>query len=711
MVPPGSRRWRWWFPLGLAALAALHFSSRAILAKRLLTLPKSGVRISIGLGIGLLAFPTFAHAFYPDFHSAYFPTSISALLMLAGLAAFLGAVTWFAQHRRWWLCPALLAVVVLPFLFPQNQVENRLPHMRDSSADTDYYARPRKLVDIDAIRRTESGQLSDLDALQAWNRRMRAEFGEAQPVVLVTCSGGASASAIYTADVLLTLEEQCPGFSRRIRLVSGASGGMLGASYFVTQLRPGGVIDTARNHPAYRAYVDAAQDSDVPADSEEFRQIDAAYRTVMRECRTEFFRGLEADFLSPIVQKWLHKDLPLSPLGFLTGGTTNDRGSALERAWSTHLRGALDVPFGDLRPEEATGDLPSLVFTPMMVEDGRQLLISNLDLDYMVESGRLHGGMMSYTGLEFFKAFPHADEFRLSTAVRMNASFPFFSPAAALPTDPVRHVVDAGYYDNYGMVVATKWLNHEPNRRYLHGEFAAAKGAAGKIPQILLLRIKCFGNDQTAQLIPTAEELRTYAADRGVARVPTSKLGATADEWKAAGESESPVRTEGGMFTATAPLTGLFSSWRANMIYRSDERLNAAVARMERRDNGAFGVAVDARTILCGVEPSLNWVLTATEREAIHEDVRRYLADPLMFANFYRQRSTERRITAAGDPSQNAPLPPQSQRLEKPEIIAKQTELLYGTKNLTPTQLDSLKDKVKLGEFQSTLPLSASPKR
>ena len=106
-----------------------------------------------------------------------------------------------------------------------------------------------------------------------------------------------------------------------------------------------------------------------------------------------------------------------------------------------------------------------------------------------------------------------------------------------------------------------------------------------------------------------------------------------------------------GMSEVIAPLTGLFSAHRANMIYRSDERLNAAVARMERRDDGAFGVAVDARTILCGVEPSLNWVLTAMEREAIHEDVRRYLADPLMFANFYRQRSTQRRMTSTSPSS------------------------------------------------------------
>jgi hypothetical protein len=142
------------------------------------------------------------------------------------------------------------------------------------------------------------------------------------------------------------------------------------------------------------------------------------------------------------------------------------------------------------------------VFTPMMIEDGRQLIISNLNLDYMVESGRDEGEKnaskllpilgpllripvpvpckncdyepLSLMGVEFFKLFPHADEFKLSTAVRMNASFPFLSPAAALPTDPVRHVVDAGYYDNYGMMVATKWFQSDRNRDFLTQTFGLA---------------------------------------------------------------------------------------------------------------------------------------------------------------------------------------------------------------------------------------------
>ena len=65
----------------------------------------------------------------------------------------------------------------------------------------------------------------------------------------------------------------------------------------------------------------------------------------------------------------------------------------------------------------------------------------------------------SLTAFEFFRLFPKAKEFRLSTAIRMNASFPYVSPAVSLPTTPPRRVVDAGYYDNYGIQVAAAWIS------------------------------------------------------------------------------------------------------------------------------------------------------------------------------------------------------------------------------------------------------------
>ena len=68
-------------------------------------------------------------------------------------------------------------------------------------------------------------------------------------------------------------------------------------------------------------------------------------------------------------------------------------------------------------------------------------------------------GSISRSAVEFFRIFPEArPTFSLQTAVRMSATFPFASPAVSLPTDPPRRVVDAGYYDNYGVDLATSWI-------------------------------------------------------------------------------------------------------------------------------------------------------------------------------------------------------------------------------------------------------------
>jgi len=75
------------------------------------------------------------------------------------------------------------------------------------------------------------------------------------------------------------------------------------------------------------------------------------------------------------------------------------------------------------------------------------------------ESNYRLDGQYSRSGLEFFKLFPDAhDSFEVGTAARMSATFPVVSPAVSLPTTPARRVVDAGYFDNYGVDLAVMWL-------------------------------------------------------------------------------------------------------------------------------------------------------------------------------------------------------------------------------------------------------------
>jgi hypothetical protein len=106
----------------------------------------------------------------------------------------------------------------------------------------------------------------------------------------------------------------------------------------------------------------------------------------------------------------------------------------------------------------------------MFVEDSRRLLVSNLELGELAiakgpvartpeEGSTRVDGQYSRSGLELFKLFPGAHtSFEVGTASRMSATFPIISPAVSLPTVPARRVVDAGYFDNYGVDLAAMWL-------------------------------------------------------------------------------------------------------------------------------------------------------------------------------------------------------------------------------------------------------------
>jgi hypothetical protein len=64
----------------------------------------------------------------------------------------------------------------------------------------------------------------------------------------------------------------------------------------------------------------------------------------------------------------------------------------------------------------------------------------------------------SRPAIELLRLIPQAGSMQIASLARMNASFPWVSPAAELPTDPRRHVVDAGYFDNFGVSVAIAWI-------------------------------------------------------------------------------------------------------------------------------------------------------------------------------------------------------------------------------------------------------------
>jgi hypothetical protein len=512
---------------------------------------------SFGLFLGIYLLLSFVRPWY-----MYITPALAVCLLLSLACDVYGAIRF---HWPRAVYPVLAGVSALSILLSGAADKHRLIGLED------YYTQPVSLTttNYDAQCGQDCGLIQN-GALPQWLAYYRQHHAidpnqDSLPkVVIVATSGGGQRSALWTATVLNELEQSQPGFFYNIRLITGASGGMLGAAHFVSKL-------------------DALQQFDV---SHNFRASGANHPQVLADRRELLGRlkiatNLEKSNLDNVVQYWALQDMPRS---FCPRPYSQDRGWALEEAWRTNLEGALERGVQDLRNGERQGWRPSLVFAPMLVEDGRRLLISNLDLDGLSRSyGSIHSGdkaargLYSLSAIEFFRLFPQADRFKLSTAVRLNASFPYASPVAALPTQPSRRVVDAGYYDNFGISVASAWIYE--NLQWIR------QNTSG----VVLIQIRdAVSKDSRQQVGLEAQQ------------DPPSWLEQGTKEW-------------------TTPLLAGMSAREASMSFRNDEQIRDLDYMLNR--NRPYADRFTTMVIECPVKASLSWSLTKVETEAIQSGI------------------------------------------------------------------------------------------
>jgi hypothetical protein len=407
---------------------------------------------------------------YPAFGLPLFdiPPAFPICVVLAVLAMGYATVTYLPRSRQ---IPVVLLLVAWFGYANNSQFKNQFENM--SCSKSDLVPLRSRVADVYNHRNKHQPHpvhlVSDYAALEAWKAGSADGGpdldGKGRPkLVLVAVSGGATRSAYWTAVVLDRIEQTLGrSFGRRVRIISGASGGMLGAACYVTYRRR-----VAEGHSEFR------QGAREPGP------------------------GLEPASLLPT---WNRRDLLMRSLEPLARGIAlaeiwnaawpgtirRDRGVMLEQDWEV-----LRYPLVDLKELEEERKVPSMIFSPMIVEDGRRLLISNLELaldgegmptspivqaaspqinqDEFEQPASYDGTVhrrYSLSSLEYFRMFPETvhRNLYLSTAVRMSASFPFVSPAVNLPIVPPRRVVDAGDYDNYGIQVATSWIRR--NQQWL----------------------------------------------------------------------------------------------------------------------------------------------------------------------------------------------------------------------------------------------------
>lgn len=385
-------------------------------------------------------------------------------------------------------------------------------------------------------------------------------------MVVITTQGGAYRATFWTAAVFDALIDQSvedgdlPGLIDSTRLLTGASGGLVASAYLAAMTeedRPWSVR-TAEPRPIM---------AQILQDIEKARSAD---QETDDPFKTRF--PLKGDSLTPIARQMLQRDIPRSlfwPFASPPWEAWQDRGRLLERHWAT-----LGVPFADLREGEDEGWRPSLIISPMIADTGQPLLISNLELEPLI--GNLHGSAVS-----LFDWFGDIDgDFNLATAVRMNAAFPYVSPAVSLPTTKRRRTVDAGYYDNYGVNTALAWLFQKDVIESLK------KGTSG----VLIIQIRAF---------------------------PTKDFGTTGANGEAESESgKEPHEPDIYLLPEwlTSPIAGISSARSSSMIFRNNQQIERL---RQHFDDPSFVETVTFENLASADQVGMSWYIHPREIEML----------------------------------------------------------------------------------------------
>ena len=248
------------------------------------------------------------------------------------------------------------------------------------------------------------------------------------PLVVVTVSGGGSRSAYWSFRTLQYIDSMTNGrLFKNTVLITGASGGMIGATY-------------------WRNLHDACQQG-----------------LLKDPYSPKYQNNIGKDLLNAIIFSFASVDLisPFNKIDLAGYSYTRDRGYAMEQELIRNTNGLMDRNIGYFGKREADGSIPLLIINGTIINDGRRLMIANQPLGYLTQPEfSLNNATPPIDGIDFAAFFAGQDPYnlRITSALRMNATFPYVLPVVKMPSQPRMNIMDAGLMDNFGAEVASRYL-------------------------------------------------------------------------------------------------------------------------------------------------------------------------------------------------------------------------------------------------------------
>jgi hypothetical protein len=356
------------------------------------------------------------------------PTATSVFLLGSTVVAVTGAVSFWLGS---WRIPGLVAMLLLiNFItrFDFFHHKNKAYGLNYEAGTSPYH--PDSLQLSCTQQAVEADKAATLEILEKWKRKASGANGEKPKMVFFCVSGGGLKAATWAMEVLQHADSLTAGeFMQHTVLMSGASGGMMGTSY-------------------YRELALRQQQG------EAINLFDGQH-----------VADISKDLLNPISFAIVTNDVFLPWASFEQGGQRykKDRGYIFEKAFNENTHNRLDKPIGDYAKPEQQALIPMVFVTPSIANDGRRMVISSQPVRYMMvePAGVKQPGSVRVDAADFrnLLAAQNADSLRFTTALRMNATYPYILPNVNLPTTPPIQVLDAGFRDNFGLKSATRFIH------------------------------------------------------------------------------------------------------------------------------------------------------------------------------------------------------------------------------------------------------------
>src|SRR6185436_9542773 len=266
--------------------------------------------------------------------------------VLIGVA---GAFSYFLQS---WSVPYLLFLVItLNFLYRVDWIDPR-----NKAYGLNYGNRNERpsytregLLALCTPERTEADKQNMIAILEKWKARQDS----AKPLLLVVnTSGGGHRSATFTMSVLQHLDSITNGdIMKKIFLINGASGGMIGATYF----------------------------------RELWLQKQKGKNIYLQD--PQYIDDISGDLLNPVFSSFVARDLIAPAQKFKIGNYVyvKDRGYAFEEKLNLNTKGLLGKHVGDYAEDEKAANIPLMFFNSVVTRDSRKMIISTQPVSFMMQ--------------------------------------------------------------------------------------------------------------------------------------------------------------------------------------------------------------------------------------------------------------------------------------------------------------------------------------